>query len=55
MLKSFAAGLSIPQVARNLYLSASTVKSQALRLYEKFGVSDRAAVVAEAMRRGYIE
>ncbi|WP_434447264.1 response regulator [Lentzea sp. E54] len=55
VLRSFAAGLSIPQVAKNLYLSPSTVKSQALRLYEKFGVSDRAAVVAEAMRRGYIE
>ncbi|WP_189053948.1 response regulator [Longimycelium tulufanense] len=55
VLRSFAAGLTIPQVARNLHLSPSTVKSHTQRLYEKLGVSDRAAVVAEAMRRGLLE
>ncbi|MCP2260788.1 two component transcriptional regulator, LuxR family [Streptoalloteichus tenebrarius] len=55
VLRSFAAGLTIPQVARNLHLSPSTVKSHTQRLYEKLGVGDRAAVVAEAMRRGLLE
>lgn len=55
ILRSFAAGLSIPQVARNLVLSNSTIKAHAHKLYNKLGVSDRAAAVAEAMRRGLLE
>ena len=31
------------------------VKTHLQRLYEKLGVSDRAAAVAEAMRRGLLE
>ena len=31
------------------------MKSHQARLYEKLGVSDRAAAVAEAMRRGLLE
>jgi two-component system nitrate/nitrite response regulator NarL len=55
VLRAFARGLSIPQVASELYISASTVKTHTQRLYEKLGVSDRAAAVAEAMRRGLLE
>ncbi|MYR07614.1 response regulator [Gordonia sp. SID5947] len=55
VLTGFARGLSIPQVAAELYIGASTVKTHTQRLYEKLGVSDRAAAVAEAMRRGLLE
>jgi len=55
VLSGFARGLSIPQLAAELFLGASTVKTHAQRLYEKLGVSDRAAAVAEGMRRGLIE
>lgn len=55
VLASFARGLSIPQIAAELYLGASTVKTHTQRLYEKLGVSDRAAAVAEGMRRGLLE
>lgn len=55
VLRGFARGLSIPQLASELYISASTVKTHTQRLYEKLGVSDRAAAVAEAMRRGLLE
>lgn len=55
VLQGFARGLSIPQVAAELYIGASTVKTHTQRLYEKLGVSDRAAAVAEAMRRGLLE
>ncbi|MEV6681573.1 response regulator transcription factor [Streptomyces erythrochromogenes] len=55
VLKYFAEGLSIPAVANRLFLAPSTVKSHAQRLYTKLGVSDRAAAVAEAMRRGMLE
>jgi two-component system nitrate/nitrite response regulator NarL len=55
IVQGFARGLSIPQLATELYIGTSTVKTYAQRLYEKLGVSDRAAAVAEAMRRGLLE
>ncbi|MFB7632358.1 response regulator [Streptomyces sp. NPDC056149] len=55
VLRGFADGKSIPQLAEELFLGASTVKTHTQRLYEKLGVSDRAAAVAEAMRRGLLE
>jgi two-component system, NarL family, nitrate/nitrite response regulator NarL len=55
VLQGFARGQSIPQVAKQLVLGVSTVKTHTQRLYEKLGVSDRAAAVAEGMRRGLVE
>ena len=55
VLKSIADGKSLPQIASELYLGVTTVKTHVQHLYEKLGVSDRAAAVAEAMRRGLIE
>lgn len=55
VLQAFARGLSIPQTSAELFLGASTIKTYTQRLYEKLGVSDRAAAVAEAMRRGLLE
>ena len=55
VLEAFSRGLSIPQTAAELYIEPSTVKTHTQRLYEKLGVSDRAAAVAEAMRRGLLE
>lgn len=55
ILELTAAGLSAPEIGRRLYLSPATVKSHLQNLYVKLGVSDRAAAVAEAMRRGLIE
>ena len=55
VLRFLASGLSAPQIARELHLSPSTVKTHLQRLYERLEVSDRAAAVAEGMRRGLIE
>jgi len=55
VLEGFARGRSIPQLADELFIGASTVKTHTQRLYEKLGVSDRAAAVAEGMRRGLLE
>ncbi|WP_225829271.1 response regulator [Streptomyces naphthomycinicus] len=55
VLDGMARGLSIPQIAQELFLGTSTVKTHTQRLYEKLKVSDRAAAVAEAMRRGLLE
>jgi two-component system nitrate/nitrite response regulator NarL len=55
VLQAFARGLSVPQVAGELFIGVSTVKTHTQRLYEKLGVSDRAAAVAEGIRRGLVE
>lgn len=55
VLQGFAKGLSIPELAGQLYLAPSTVKTHTQRLYEKLGVSDRAAAVAAAMRLHLLE
>ncbi|ANW66885.1 MULTISPECIES: response regulator transcription factor [Mycolicibacterium] len=55
VLGFIAAGRSIPSIAEELFLAPSTVKTHVQRLYDKLGVSDRAAAVAEAMRRGLLE
>lgn len=47
-------GLGNKDIARVLECSPSTVKKSIERLFFKLGVSTRAAVMAEAMRRGFI-
>ena len=54
-LKLVAEGLSAPDIGRRLHLSTGTVKTHLEHLYEKLGVSERAAAVAQAMRRGLLE
>ena len=55
ILNMIAAGKSLPEIAKELYLGLTTVKTHVQHLYDKLGVSDRAAAVAEAMRRRLIE
>ncbi|MDQ8046714.1 MAG: response regulator transcription factor [Patulibacter sp.] len=55
VLVLIAEGLSAPAIATRLQLAPGTVKTHLSHLYEKLGVSDRAACVAEAMRRGLLE
>lgn len=50
-----AAGHPSGEIARRLHLSQATVKTHLRGLYQKLSVSDRAAAVAEAMRRGLLE
>lgn len=50
-----AQGRSAREIATQLFLAPTTVKTHLQNLYEKLGVSDRAAAVAEAMRRGLLE
>ena len=47
-------GLSAPQIGQRLYLSTATVKTHLAHLYAKLEVSDRAAAVAVALRRGLV-
>ena len=55
ILRMTADGCSAPQIAERLYLSPTTVRTHLQHLYEKLGVSDRAAAVAEAMRQRLLE
>jgi two-component system nitrate/nitrite response regulator NarL len=55
VLVLIADGLSAPDIGRRLHLSPATVKGHLHSLYEKLGVKERAAAVAEAMRRGLLE
>jgi two-component system nitrate/nitrite response regulator NarL len=55
ILRLIASGRSLPEIAKELYLGVTTVKTHVQHLYAKLGVSDRAAAVAEAMRHGLIE
>jgi two-component system, NarL family, nitrate/nitrite response regulator NarL len=54
-LRLIAEGLSAPQIGRALHVSTATVKTHLQHIYEKLGVSERAAAVAEGMRRGLLE
>jgi two-component system nitrate/nitrite response regulator NarL len=55
VLELVAQGYSAPDIGKHIHLSTTTVKSHLHSLYEKLGVSDRAAAVAEAMRRGMLD
>ncbi|WP_320673150.1 response regulator transcription factor [Patulibacter defluvii] len=55
ILRGIAEGLSGPEIARRLQIGTATVKTHTRNVYEKLGVADRAAAVAEAMRQGLIE
>ena len=55
VLKLTAEGLSAPEIGFRLQVSSATVKAHMEAAYEKLGVSDRAAAVAEAMRQGLLE
>jgi two-component system, NarL family, nitrate/nitrite response regulator NarL len=50
-----ADGKSVPDMAAELYLAQTTIKTHIRRLYEKLGVSDRGAAVAQAMRNHMLE
>lgn len=50
-----AEGLSAPEIGFKLHISAATVKTHMQSVYEKLGVRDRAAAVAEGMRQGLLE
>jgi len=55
VLRGVAAGGSAAEIGDELNLSPTTVKSHLRNLYAKLEVGDRAAAVAEAMRRGLLE
>ena len=54
ILRLTADGCSAPEIAEALALSTATVKTHLQNTYAKLGVSERAAAVATAIRRGLL-
>ena len=50
-----AEGRNAPEIARLLFLSPATIKTHLSNIYDKLGVSDRAAAVAKALREGVLQ
>ena len=55
VLQYLPSHLSFPQVGERLFLSQNTVKTHALSIYRKFGVSSRSEAVAKAQSLGLVE
>lgn len=55
VLQHLAAGDSVAQVAKTLYMSESTVKTHIGKVYDKLGVHNRAAVIMAAVRLGLVK
>lgn len=55
ILRAVADGSSAAEIAASLNLAESTVKTHLTRIYDKLGVSERAAAVAQAIRSGLID
>ena len=47
--------LSFPEIGEELFLSPNTVKSQAISIYRKLGVSSRSQAVAQSRELGLLE
>jgi DNA-binding NarL/FixJ family response regulator len=54
VLELVAAGSTNRTVAAALFISEATVKSHLMNIFEKLGVNDRAAAVAEGFNRGLL-
>jgi two-component system, NarL family, nitrate/nitrite response regulator NarL len=54
VLRLTAEGLSGPEIAAELGIGATTVKTYMQRVYRKLDVADRAAMVAKALRLGLL-
>lgn len=55
VLRLIADGLSGPAIAAELQIGTATVKTHTQNVYDKLGVSERAAAVAVAMRRKLLD
>ncbi len=54
VLELVARGTSNKEIARQLWISETTVKSHMLHIFDKLGVTDRTAAVTAALKRGII-
>ena len=55
LLPFLATHLSFREIGTHLYVSRNTVKTQAIAVYRKFGVTSRSAAIARAIDLGLID
>jgi len=55
VLRLLHAGLSVPAIALEMFISVSTAKTYVARLYEKLGAANRAQALLAAVHHGLIE
>jgi LuxR family maltose regulon positive regulatory protein len=55
LLPLLATHLSFREIGERLYVSRNTVKTQAIAVYRKFGVTSRSAAIARAVELGLID
>ncbi|MDX6292132.1 MAG: hypothetical protein QOH50_1207, partial [Kribbellaceae bacterium] len=55
VLARLAEGMSVPAIARSMFVSPSTAKTYVARLYEKLGASNRAQAIMTALRLDLIQ
>jgi ATP/maltotriose-dependent transcriptional regulator MalT len=54
VLREVANGNTNAEVGERLHISEATVKTHLIHIYDKLGVSDRAAAVARAYEKGIL-
>ena len=55
LLPYLATHLMFPEIATRLFISRNTVKSEAVSIYRKLGVSSRSAAIERAVEVGLLE
>jgi LuxR family maltose regulon positive regulatory protein len=55
LLPLLATHLSFREIGERLYVSRNTVKTQAIAVYRKFGVTSRSAAISRAVELGFID
>ena len=55
LLPYLATHLSFPEIGTRLFISRNTVKTEALAIYRKFGVSSRSQAIERAVEVGLLE
>ena len=55
VLRAVGQGLTSKQIALQLGITERTVKAHLTNIYNKLGVDSRAAAIAEAAKRGWLE
>jgi LuxR family transcriptional regulator, maltose regulon positive regulatory protein len=55
LLPLLATHLSFREIGQHLYVSQNTVKTQAISIYRKFGVSSRSEAIARAIELGLVD
>ena len=54
VLTRLSQGLSVAQIAKELYISESTTKTHISKIYDKLGATNRAQALMTALRLGLI-